>query len=130
MKVILLKDVKALGKAEEIKEVNDGYARNYLIKNGLAKEATAEGINSIKIKKEAEAFKAAERKKAAMENRDKLKGKKVELSVKCGEKGKVFGSITAQSIADEVSKTGVRVQTLILMMLQEQSRQQSPKMGT
>ena len=51
MKVILLKDVKALGKKEEIKEVNDGYARNYLIKNGFAKEATAEGINSVKIKK-------------------------------------------------------------------------------
>ncbi|MBR1971583.1 MAG: 50S ribosomal protein L9 [Clostridia bacterium] len=116
MKVILLKDVKALGKAEEIKEVNDGYARNYLIKNGLAKEATAEGINSIKIKKEAEAFKAAERKKAAMENRDKLKGKKVELSVKCGEKGKVFGSITAQSIADEVSKLGVSIDKKMLVI--------------
>ena len=116
MKVILLKDVKALGKAEEIKEVSDGYARNYLLKNGLAKEATAEGINSVKIKKEAEERAAAEKKKTAIESRDKLKGKTVELFVKCGEKGKVFGSVTPHQIADEISKSGVAVDKKMLVV--------------
>lgn len=116
MKVILLKDVKALGKAEEIKEVSDGYARNYLLKNGLAKEATAEGVNSIRIKKETEAFKEAERKRVAKENCGKINGKTVEVFVKCGEKGKVFGSVTAQNIVDAINAQGFSVDKKMLVM--------------
>lgn len=116
MKVILLKDVKALGKKEEIKEVNDGYARNYLIKNGFAKEATAEGINSVKIKKEAEEQKKAEIKRLALESRDKMKGLEVVVSVKCGEKGKVFGSVTSQSVVDEINKCGFDIDKKMLVM--------------
>lgn len=116
MKVILLKDVKALGKKEEIKEVSDGYARNYLIKNGLAKEATAEGINSVKIKKEAEEQKRIEEKKQAMAIRDKMKGSRIVVKVKCGEKGKVFGSVTAQVIADEINKLGYNIDKKMLVI--------------
>ncbi len=116
MKVILLKDVKALGKAEEVKEVSDGYARNYLFKNGLAKEATSEGINSIRIKKETEAYKDAEKKRIAKENRDKINGITVEVSVKCGEKGKVFGSVTSQAIADAINKCGFEIDKKMLVI--------------
>lgn len=116
MKVILLKDVKALGKAEEIKEVSDGYARNYLFKNGLAKEATSEGINSIRIKKETEAFKDAEKKRIAKENRDKINGITVDVSVKCGEKGKVFGSVTSQAIADAINRSGFDIDKKMLVI--------------
>ncbi len=116
MKVILLKDVKALGKAEEIKEVSDGYARNYLFKNGLAKEATSEGINSIRIKKETEAFKDAEKKRLAIEARNKINGITVDVFVKCGEKGKVFGSVTSQAIADAVNKAGFEIDKKMLVL--------------
>lgn len=116
MKVILLKDVKALGKAEEIKEVSDGYARNFLLKNGLAKEATAEGINSIRIKKETEAYKDAEKKRMAKENRDKINGETFDVFVKCGEKGKVFGSVTAQAIADAINAKGYEIDKKMLVI--------------
>ncbi len=106
MKVILLKDVKALGKAGEIKEVNDGYGRNFLIKTGAAKEATSEGINVVTMKKEAEDFRRSEERRIAVEAEKKLRGATVEVFVKCGESGKVFGSVTSNDIVSAVNKLG------------------------
>ncbi|MDY4187365.1 MAG: 50S ribosomal protein L9 [Candidatus Borkfalkiaceae bacterium] len=109
MKVILLADVKGTGKKGEIKEVSDGYARNMLIKKGLAKEATAVELNSLKIKREAEEFHRREEQKRLMELAGKLKGQTVTCKVKAGEKGKVFGSVTSAEIASCLNDMGFEV---------------------
>lgn len=109
MKVILLADVKGTGKKGEIKEVSDGYARNMLIKKGLAKEATAVEVNSLKIKQEAEEFHRREEQKRLMELAGKLKGQTVTCKVKAGEKGKVFGSVTSAEIASCLNDMGFEV---------------------
>lgn len=109
MKVIFLKDVKGSGKKGEIAEVSDGYARNFLIKKGLAEEATAVKINSLNIKKGAEDFHRQEEIKALKEEAKKLNGTQVTLKIKCGENGKVFGSVTAKEIADELTALGYNV---------------------
>ena len=109
MKVIFLKDVKGSGKKGEIAEVSDGYARNFLIKKGLVEEATAVKINSLNIKKGAEDFHRQEEIKALKEEAKKLNGTQITLKIKCGENGKVFGSVTAKEIADELTALGYTV---------------------
>ncbi len=109
MKVIFLKDVKGSGKKGDIAEVSDGYARNFLIKKGLAEEATAVKINSLNIKKGAEDFHRQEEIKALKEEAKKLNGTQITLKIKCGENGKVFGSVTAKEIADELTALGYTV---------------------
>ncbi len=109
MKVILLKDVKGLGKARDIKEVSDGYARNCLIKQGLAEEATAVKVNSLNIKKGAEEYHRQEEIKALKEQAKNLTGKSVTLKIKCGENGKIFGSVTTKEIADAINELGFMV---------------------
>ena len=109
MKVILLKDVKGTGKAREIVEVSDGYARNCLIKKGLAEEATAVKVNSLNIKKNSEDFHKQEDIKALRAESARLRGKTVTLSIKCGENGKMFGSVTAKEIADAINAQGFNV---------------------
>lgn len=109
MKIILLKDVKGTGKAGEVKEVADGYARNCLIKKGLAEEATSIKVNSLNNKKEAQDFHKQEEIKAIKELASKLNGEKVTLAIKCGENGKLFGSITAKEIADSLLEKGFSV---------------------
>ncbi len=109
MKVILLKDVKGLGKAREIKEVSDGYARNCLIKQGLAEEATAVKVNSLNIKKGAEEYHRQEEIKALKEEAKNLNGKEITLKIKCGENGKIFGSVTTKEIADAINELGFKV---------------------
>ena len=109
MKVILLKDVKGLGKARDIKEVSDGYARNCLIKQGLAEEATAVKVNSLNIKKGAEEFHRQEEINALKEQAKNLNGKNVTLKIKCGENGKIFGSVTTKEIADAINELGFNV---------------------
>ncbi len=109
MKVILLKDVKGLGKARDIKEVSDGYARNCLIKQGLAEEATAVKVNSLNIKKGAEEYHRQEEIKALKEQASKLNGSSVTLKIKCGENGKIFGSVTTKEIADAINELGFNV---------------------
>ena len=110
MKVILTKDVKTLGKTGEIKEVSDGYAKNYLIKNGFVKLATTSSIAENKSQKDAADFHYAEQKKEAQNLADKLRGKVVRLAIKCGENGKIFGSITAQNISEELEKIGFNIE--------------------
>ena len=109
MKVILLQDVKGSGKKNDVIEVSDGYARNFLIKKGLAEEATAVKINSLNIKKGAEDFHRQEEIKALKEEAKKLNGTQITLKIKCGENGKVFGSVTAKEIADELTALGYSV---------------------
>ena len=109
MKIILLKDVKGTGKAGEVKEVADGYARNCLIKKGLAEEATSVKVNSLNIKKDAQDFHKKEEIKALKEQASKLNGEKITVKIKCGENGKIFGSITSKEIAESLAEKGFSV---------------------
>ena len=109
MKVILLQDVKGTGKKDEIIEVSDGYARNCLFKKKLAVEATSTEINAINNKKKAETYHKQEEIKAWMEVANKLRNKEVTCKIKCGENGKVFGSVNSKEIADELNALGFDV---------------------
>lgn len=100
MKVILLCDVKGTGKKDDVLNVSDGYARNFLFPKKWAVEASAGAVKEIERKRAAEAKLEAERRAAAQATADALKGKTVSLKVKCGDKGRLYGSITTQEIAD------------------------------
>ena len=104
MKVILLEDVKALGKKNDIVDVADGYAKNGLINKKLAVEATPKALNDLKLKKQNNDKMAAENLANAKKLSEELKDKTVTLKIKCGEGGKTFGSITGKEIAEEVKK--------------------------
>ncbi|AKN33114.1 50S ribosomal protein L9 [Clostridium carboxidivorans P7] len=104
MKVILLKDVKSVGKKGDIINASDGYARNYLLPRGLAQEATGTNVHILNNKKEAERRQKLAEIEAAQKIAESLKGKEINLSVKTGENGKLFGSITGKDIADELNK--------------------------
>lgn len=106
MKVVLLKDVKGTGKKGEIKNVADGYAKNFLLKQGLAKEANKSALAENEFKQNANAYhKEMERQEAAALAKQ-IEGQVVNLKIKCGENGKTFGSITAKEIADALEKQG------------------------
>ncbi|SHJ57270.1 LSU ribosomal protein L9P [Geosporobacter subterraneus DSM 17957] len=104
MKVILLKDVKGIGKAGEIINASDGHARNYLIPRGLAKEATEGGIKALEMQKAAEARKKQEELQAAKALAEKMSSLTVNLKGKAGEGGRLFGSITSKDIAEGLEK--------------------------
>ena len=104
MKVILLKDVKPLGKSGEIVDVKDGYARNALFPKGLALEATNKNLNDLKMKKKSEAKKAQDDLESAQIVSDMLVGARIELSIKVGEQGRAFGSISSKEISDAVKE--------------------------
>lgn len=107
MKIILKQDVKGLGKAGEIKEVNDGYARNFLIKKGLAQEGTAQNLYAAKEKQRIADEKAAQAKAEAQEVAKKLNGQIIKVEAKGGANGgKMFGSVTAEQIAEAVVAAG------------------------
>lgn len=104
MKVVLSKDIKGTGKAGELHEVSDGYARNFLFPRGLAVEANAQAMNELKNREASAAFK---KKKADEEARDiasKIGGKKVHISAKGGSNGRLFGSVTTSEIAEAIKK--------------------------
>lgn len=109
MKVILLQDVKEIGKKDDIVNVSDGYARNFLFPRKWAMEATENAIKVVERKREAERRKEAEARAAAEQTAAKLKNKVVILKVKCGEKGRLYGSVTAQEVADAI-KAGYDVE--------------------
>lgn len=119
MKVILKADVKGTGKKGDIVEVSDGYGKNFLVKKGLAEVATASGINEVNQKKASEAYRKAEELKAQQALAAALNGKTVVVKIKVGENGKVFGSATAQHVAQalfemgyEVDKKKIRMDTI------------------
>ena len=99
MKVILLQDVKGTGKKDQIIEASDGYARNYLLPKKLAREATAEALNSIEKSKSADRHREEVKRQEAEKLARELKGKVVQLSVRGGENGKIYGSVTNDQIA-------------------------------
>lgn len=110
MEVILLKDVKGTGKKGEIHDVSVGYARNYLIKNGLAKEATAGAKNALKAKKKVAQREEAERLEEAKKQKELLEKNPIVIYEKAAEDGRLFGSITTKKIADEIQKQlGIKV---------------------
>ena len=109
MKCILLADVKGLGKKDDIVEVNDGYARNFLLKKKLACEATADNMNKNKLKKGAEAEQARRLLEEAKANGKLLDGKTVKLEVKTGEGGRLYGAVTAMDVAEAIKKAGFEV---------------------
>ncbi len=104
MKVIFLQDVKGTAKKGDVKEVSDGYARNFLLGKGLAVEATAKNMSDLAGKKASEQHKADVAKKEALEAAAKLKGKKVVCKSKAGQGGKLFGSVTAANIAELIGE--------------------------
>lgn len=106
MKVILKTDVKGSGKKGDVIEVSDGYAKNFLLKKGLAEIATASGINEINQKKAADAFHKAEYVKSQKELAAKLNNTQVTVAIKAGENGRVFGSVTAAHVAAALADLG------------------------
>lgn len=102
MKVILKQDVKGLGKKEDLVNVSDGYARNFLFPRGLAAEASASNINIMNTKKEAEKSKKDRELAHARELAAKLRETVVVIRTKSGENGKLFGSITSKDISDKL----------------------------
>ena len=99
MEVILLQDVKALGKKGEIVKVNDGYARNFILPKKLGVEATGTNKNDLKLQKANEAKIAKEELEAAMALAKELEDKKITLSIKVGEGGRTFGSVSSKEVA-------------------------------
>ena len=108
MKVILLQDVKPIGKKGDLAEVNDGYARNFLIPKKMATEATKNAINERNQKLANEQKRLAEEKAAALEMFSNLKGKEFDVPVKCNG-GKMYGSVTSQDVADALAAKGFNV---------------------
>ena len=104
MKVIFLKDVKGKGKKGEVKNVADGYAHNFLLKQGLAVEANNSNVKTLEAQKNKEEELAAEELEEAKQMKEKLEKITVELQAKAGEGGRLFGSITTKQIAQELQK--------------------------
>ncbi len=110
MKVILLEDVKSLGKKDQIVDVSDGYARNFVLKKKLGIEATPKNLNELKLKKAHEDKVAAERLDDAKALAEKIGSAKIVLPIKLGEGGRTFGSISSKEIAEAMgSQLGVEV---------------------
>ena len=104
MKIILLQDVKNLGKKGDLVEANDGYARNFIIPKKLGVEASPKNLNDLRQQKLNEEKKQAEILAEAESMAAALKGKVVKLSIRVGKEGKVFGQISTKEIADETKK--------------------------
>lgn len=109
MKVVLLKDVKGTGKKGDIKEVADGYAKNFLLKQGLAKEANRSALAESNTQKSANEFHKEVERQEALVLAKQVEGKIVTLKIKCGENGKTFGSVSAKEVADELERMGIKL---------------------
>lgn len=110
MKVVLLCDVKGQGKKDQIVDVSDGYARNFLFPQKKAIPADAKATNELKNKEEAKQFKINEERKAASALADKLKDVQVKIKMEHGQDGRLYGSVTVKDIAEKLKEqTGVEV---------------------
>ncbi|WP_341301070.1 50S ribosomal protein L9 [Lysinibacillus sp. FSL H8-0500] len=110
MKVVFLKDVKGKGKKGEIKNVADGYAQNFLIKNGYAAEANAQALSQLEGQKKLAEKNAAAELAEAQALKDKVETLTVELKAKSGEGGRLFGSVSTKQIADALQKVhGIKI---------------------
>ncbi len=104
MKVVLLQDVKALGKKGELVTVSDGYARNFLFPKNIAKEANAQALNELKNAEQSKKFKTDTAIAEANKAKAELEGAVFVMNAKAGQNGKLFGSITAKEISAEIKK--------------------------
>lgn len=104
MKIILLQDVKSLGKKGDVVNVSDGYARNYVLPKKVGVEATEKNRNELKLQKQHEDKLAAQRLAEAQELAKKLESLKIEVTMRAGENGRVFGSIASKEIAEQAKK--------------------------
>ena len=104
MKVIFNVDVKGQGKKGEMKEVSEGYGRNYLLPRKLAVEATADNMNALRLKEKAKAAAIAAEKAKALENAKQLESVVVKIAAKAGSAGKLFGAVTSQEISDALKE--------------------------
>lgn len=117
MKVILTQDVKSLGKKGDIVEVNQGYARNFVLPKKLGVEATPDNLNNLKLKNQNDEKIAAENLAAAQKLAADLKDKKVVASVKVGDNGRVFGSVSTKEIAELIkTQLGIEVDKKKIIM--------------
>ncbi|MBQ7755876.1 MAG: 50S ribosomal protein L9 [Oscillospiraceae bacterium] len=105
MKVILLKDVKGSGKAGDIINAADGYARNFLIARGMALEATAKNLNDLQGKKDSAQHKLDVEKAENLEIAKALEGKEIVVKSKAGQGGKLFGAVTASTVSDKIKES-------------------------
>ncbi len=104
MKVIFIKDVKGKGKKGDVKDVAEGYARNYLLKNNLAVEATKANLSALQAQKKKEAKLEQEELEEAKRLKETLEKITVEIKAKAGDGGRLFGSITSKQVAEELKK--------------------------
>ena len=110
MKVILKSEVKSIGKAGELHEVDEGYGRNFLLPRGLAVEANAKNMNEYKNREAANAFKKEQEAQGARQAFEMLNGKTIRLTAKAGSAGRLFGAVTAAEVASALSEqTGITV---------------------
>ncbi|MGI5892178.1 MAG: 50S ribosomal protein L9 [Bacillota bacterium] len=109
MKVILLQDIKSLGKRGDIKEVAEGYARNYLLPKGLVAEANKANMNMLQHEKELKANKEARILADAKQLAQRLQDTVWTIEAKCGDGGRLFGSITNADVADALAKDGIDI---------------------
>ncbi len=104
MEIILLEDVKSVGKKGELVSVSDGYARNFLLKRKLGMEATAKNKNDLKLQKANEEKRKQEMLEEAKRFAEELKDKSIEIKIKTGEGGRTFGSVSTKEIAEAAKK--------------------------
>lgn len=107
MKVVLLKDLKGKGKKGDVIEASDGYALNYLIPQGIAKAGTSSNLNEAQQAKEAQAYHNEQNRLQAVSLKEEIEKLSLVIKVKCGNTGKVFGSVTNKEICDELIKHNV-----------------------
>ena len=108
MKIILKQDVKTIGKKDEIHEVSDGYARNFLFPRGLAAPADAAALNQARTKSEAKAHHEAEARAAAQALAEKIQGQTVATKIKGGASGKLYGKVTGKEVAELLTNSRAR----------------------
>ena len=104
MKIILLQDIKGVGKKDEVINASDGYARNFLLPKKMGVEANAENMSKLKAKQDSNQYKKSVEKEKAEKIAEKLKNITLKISVKSGENQKIFGSITAKEIAENLKE--------------------------
>lgn len=117
MKVIFLSDVRGQGKKGEMKEVSDGYARNYLLPRSLAVEATRDNLNALKLKEKARAAQEAKEIAKARENAKRLESVVVKIAARAGSAGRLFGSVTTKEISDALAEQhGISIEKIKLVL--------------
>ena len=109
MKVIFLQDVKGQGKKGEVKDVSEGYARNFLLPSGLAKEASQGNLKTLEVQKQSEERRKQQEKQEAEALGKKLDAMTVVIRAKAGEGGRLFGAITSKQVSEALAKEGIEV---------------------